>query len=457
MAATALTGAGNLTTYSNGADNDVILSKPTNVANGDWLLAFVYMRNASGTITTPGAEWIVQGVVNTANETFAAYAKHIPSAAAETATTYTFTSSAGSSRAAGILCRVTGADQSTFLHAYGALAPYTGTASVVLPAVTTTGTNKTLFAYAIANVTTTGAPPVFTAPAGMTTISQVSADNGTTAACTIWAGQQVIAAAGSTGTRTATMSPAAANSGGIMFTVNSTNTPPTVAPIADQVKAAGATATATAVPSDVDGTIASHAWTVDKAPYGTTPPTLTNATTATVSVSALSVGTTVLKYIATDNSGLQSAPTYARLLVQAGSAVPVKASRLKSNGGGWVVGGTATDLVDGVSAFGKWILSPSAPTGAEVTFEMEVPSTGTHTVSFYADWLEADGTTQATGVTGAFTAQAFRDGVAISDVYSGSNTTNAPVQLTFSMDADDNSAMNTDLTKIDIRLTATQA
>lgn len=457
MAATALAGTGNLVTVTAGSANNVALPKPGNTSDGDYLVAFVYLRNGGGTITTPGAEWGVLATINTVDETFAAYVKKIPSAAAETATSYTFSNSAGSSRAVGHIFRVIGADQTTFQHAYGAQANHTGSTSVTLPAVTTTGGNKLLLAFAINNNTTTGTASLFTAPAGMTTLVQATADNGTSATATTWVGQEVIAAAGSTGTRVPTISPAAANVGGFMVAVNSSNTPPTVAAIADQIKAAGAGATVTAVPTDVDGTISSHLWTVEKAPFGTTAPSLTNATTATVTVGALSVGTTILKYIATDNSGLQSTPVYARLLVPAASSVPVKASRLKSNGGGWITGGTATDLVDGVSGSGKWILSPTGPTSAEITFEMEVPSNGTHTISFYADWVESDGTTQASGVTGSFVAQAFRNGVAISDMYSGSNVTSAPVQLTFSMNTADNSAMNSDLTKIDIRLTATQS
>ena len=456
MAATVLTGTGNVTTNTSNSANNIVLPKPANLADSHAMLAFVSFRNSGGTLTTPSG-WSLLAVVNTANETFAAYAKPVPSASAESgASTYTFTTSAGSGRAVGILALITGADLTTFQHAYGALAAYTGTTSVVLPAVTLSAVNKTLLAFTINNGTVTGNPSHFSPPGGMSTVQEAIVDTGA-ATSVSWIGQEVVAASGSTGTRTITMSPAAGNSGGFMVAINGTNQPPTVAPIADQIKASGATASVTAVPTDVDGTISSHAWTVVKAPYGTTAPTLTNSTTATVTTSALSVGTTILQYIATDNSGLQSPPTYARLLVPGASAAAMKASRVKSNGGGWTYGGSATDLVTGVSASGNWIISPAAPTGAEITFEMEVPSTGTHTISFYADWLEADGTTQATGVLGSFTAQAFRNGVAISDVYTGSNTTGAPVQLTFTMSSGDNTAMNTDLTKIDIQLKATQA
>jgi hypothetical protein len=457
MAATGLTGTGNVTTVSSTTGASATANKPANLVDGQAMVAFVYFRNSGGTITPPSG-WNLLATVNTVDETFAAYVKPVPTASAESgASNYTWSTSAGSGRVLGGIFLVNGADLSSFQNAYGAQAVHTGTSSIVLPAVTTTAANKTLFAFAISNNTTTGSPTSFTPPAGMTTVFQVTVDNGTSATSTLWVGQEVVAASGSTGTRTVTMSPTAGNSGGFMMAVNGTNQPPTVAPIADQIKASGATASVTAVPSDVDGTISSHAWTVVKAPYGTTAPTLTNSTTATVTTSALSVGTTILQYIATDNSGLQSPPTYARLLVPGASAAAMKASRVKSNGGGWTYGGSATDLVTGVSASGNWIISPAAPTGAEITFEMEVPSTGTHTISFYADWLEADGTTQATGVLGSFTAQAFRNGVAISDVYTGSNTTGAPVQLTFTMSSGDNTAMNTDLTKIDIQLKATQA
>ena len=452
-----LTGAGNVTTVSQASVSSMYLPKPGNLADGHVMVAFVFFRNASGTITTPSG-WVLLGTVNTVDETFAAYAKPVPTASAESgATTYTFSTSAGAGRALGILALGSGYDLTSLQHAAGAQAAHTGTASVVLPAVALTAANKSLLAFVIANNTTTGAPSSVSPPAGMTAVQQVTVDNGTSATSTIWMGQETVAASGSTGTRTPTISPAATNSGGLMVALNLLGVKPTVAPIADQTKAAGATATVTAVPSDADGTVTGHAWTVFKAPYGTTPPTLTNASSATVTTSALSVGTTILQYVATDNSGLSSDPVYARLLVAAGSTVGAKASRVRSNGGGWVPGGAAANLVDGVSAAGNWIISPAAPTNAEITFEMEVPATGTHTISFYADWLENDGTTQASGVVGSFTAQVFRNGTAISAVYSGSNTTGAPVQLTFSMSPADDAAMSTDLTTIDIKITANQS
>lgn len=452
-----LTGAGNVTTVSLASSGSMAVPKPANLADGHAMVCYLFFRNASGTITAPSG-WVLLGTTNTVDETCAVYAKPVPTASAESAaSTYTFSSSAGAGRALAICALATGFDLTSLQNAYGAQAAHTGTGSVVLPAATLTAGNKQLVAFVLTNNTTTGSVSNITPPAGMTSVQQVTIDNGTSATSTLWVGQELVAATGSTGTRTVTVSPVAANSQGQLIAFNLTNLKPTVAAIADQSKASGSTASVTAVPTDVDGTITAHAWTVVKSPWGTTAPTLTNANTATVTTSALSVGTTILQYIATDNSGLQSDPVFARLLVPAASTVGAKASRVKSNGGGWSYGGAATDLVSGVSASGNWILSPAAPTGAEITFEMEVPSSGTHTIAFYADWMEADGTTQASGVIGAFTAQAFRNGVAISNVYTGSNTTGAPVLLTLSMNDTDNATMNTDLTKIDIRLTATQS
>lgn len=456
MAATVLSGAGNLYSTTSGLAGSATLNKPSATADGDYLLAFLYFRNGANTITPP-AGWTLAAPANTTNETFSVYYKPIPSAAAETATSYVFTVTGGSSRMIAFIARVIGADQTTFINAAGTLAGYTGTSSVVLPAVTTTGPNKTLVAFAIANNTSTGVLMTFSPPAGssMTTVVQGTADNGTTATAATWVGQEVVAASGSTGTRTPTISPAAQNTGGVMFAINGANTPPTVAPIATQTKTAGQTATVTAVPSDVDGTITGHAWTVYKKPDGSTV-TLTGNTTATVTTNALVAGTTILQYIATDNSGQQSAPAYAKIVVPAASGVGARPEALVSNGGGWTPGGTATDLVDGLSGTGKWIIGPATPSGAEITVQMEVPSTGTHTVSFYADWLENDGSTQATGVAGSFTAQVFQAGVAISAVKSFSNTTGAPVQMSFTLLTGEEAAL-TDMTTITIQLKATQA
>lgn len=86
------------------------------------------------------------------------------------------------------------------------------------------------------------------------------------------------------------------------------NTPPTVAVTANQDVAAAASVSATATATDSDGTIASYAWTV--AYSSTTSPTLTGASTATVSLTAPAAGNLVtLQCVVTDNGGATTTVT----------------------------------------------------------------------------------------------------------------------------------------------------
>ena len=214
---TIVNGVGNVTTASSGAANNVSLAKPANVVDGDLLVAFVMFRNSGGTVTTPSG-WTQLGPANTTNETFSAYYKAVPNAAAETATTYAFSTSAGTSRAAGVLARVPGIDLTSIADAAGALAVYTGTTSVVLPAVTAVKDLTLLMGFAINNTTT--AASAFTAPGTMTTIGTATGDQGGGVTATAWGGAQILSATGTTGTRSPTMSPAAGNSGGFMVTLS---------------------------------------------------------------------------------------------------------------------------------------------------------------------------------------------------------------------------------------------
>lgn len=258
MALSTPTGAGNVTYATSGAGSTITLSKPTNTADGDLLVAACYWRNASGTPTPPSG-WTLLGVLNTTYETFGMWYKAVPTASAETATTYDFAISTGTQRIVGIMFRVIGVNLSAIQDSYGSLAAYTGTASVVLPQVTTSAADTLLIGYAINNANTTGTPSAFTGPGSMTTIESRTSDNGTSATSTIWVGTQVLAAAGATGTRTATMSPAAANSGGIMVALTgipSATSPPDLGP----ARSVNSQDTVT-VTASITGTVSAWAWT----------------------------------------------------------------------------------------------------------------------------------------------------------------------------------------------------
>lgn len=186
------------------------------MADADLLVVSGYFRNSAGTITAP-AGWSQLGPLNTTNETFGLWSHPVPIAANESATTYTFSTSAGAGRLILICFRVTGANLTTPLDAQGALAVYTGTTSVVDPAVTAVQFGTLLLSMNITNTTTT-TPALMTPPGTMTTVNQTSIVTATTTSA-VEVAQQLLLTNGSTGTRTSTISPAAANSGGFMVTV----------------------------------------------------------------------------------------------------------------------------------------------------------------------------------------------------------------------------------------------
>jgi hypothetical protein len=257
MTLSAPTGAGNVNYVTNAFGSSITLTKPSSIADGDLLVAALYWRNANGTPTVP-TSWVLLGTLNTTYETFGLYAKPIPTASGEPAD-YTWTINTGTQRTLGIIFRVLGANLSAIQDSAGSLAAYTGTASVVLPQVTTVAADTLLVGYGIANGVTTGAPPVFTGPGSMTTMESRSADNGTSATSAIWVGTQVLSAAGATGTRTATMSPAASNSGGIMVALTgipASTDPPDLGPARTVESQATVTIT-----GSITGTPDSWTWT----------------------------------------------------------------------------------------------------------------------------------------------------------------------------------------------------
>jgi hypothetical protein len=224
VAPVALTGVNDVTTATSGSASSLACNKPSALSDGNLLVCAGYFRNSGATITAPSG-WTQFGPLNTTNETFGLWSKPVASAAGEPAS-YTFSTSGGNGRLLLSIFRVTGADLVTPLDAQGALGVYTGTTSVVGPAVTAVNGSGLLLAYFIDN-TTTSTVAAFTAPAGMTEVNQVSVVSGaTTSSHQIC--QQTLTASGTTGTRTASISPSAANSGGFMVTVTPLLTPNTM-------------------------------------------------------------------------------------------------------------------------------------------------------------------------------------------------------------------------------------
>lgn len=255
-------GAGNVTSVNAGSSSSAVLPKPTNTADNDVLVAWVVFRNSSGTITTP-AGWIQLGPGCFDNGTAVAYYKPIPSAVAETPTTYTFSTSAGASRMTATMIRVTGLNLASIPDAAGAKSVLTGTSSMILPAVSAVAAYTVLLQFALANNAVTGAPSLFTPQPGTTEISEVSADNGTSATMTGWVGYEILTASGTSGTRVPTISPTASNTNGYMVTLTGIpDVPPasSVRPVAlieaTGWSAVGTPSIVTAVSDNLDSTFA---------------------------------------------------------------------------------------------------------------------------------------------------------------------------------------------------------
>jgi hypothetical protein len=101
--------SGDVGSVSNTFNNAVIVPKPTNTADGDLLVAFIYGQ-AGGSTVTPPSGWTLVATDNSVSPR-AMYigVKPIPSAAAETATSYNFGLSTNM-RNCGVIFRVTGAN-----------------------------------------------------------------------------------------------------------------------------------------------------------------------------------------------------------------------------------------------------------------------------------------------------------------------------------------------------------
>ncbi|HMQ36279.1 MAG TPA: hypothetical protein PKA07_01855 [Micropruina sp.] len=209
---TLLTGAGNATAAATSATS-LACDKPTNTADGDLLVAYVMFRNTGHTITPPSG-WTVVGATENTVFTEGAYVKPVPSAGSESPTSYTWSYSGATARVAIIVARVTGADLTSPIQVAGAWT-IGAAGTVTLPSLTATGPGQLIAAFA-RNFGSTG-DATETWGGGLTEALAVTA--GTSAITEIFLGQQVISAAGATGTRA--ISTTAQNAtAGQMFIVN---------------------------------------------------------------------------------------------------------------------------------------------------------------------------------------------------------------------------------------------
>jgi hypothetical protein len=145
------------------------------------------------------------------------------------------------------------------------------------------------------------------------------------------------------------------------------NEPPTGSITANQNVAASAAVSATVSASDPDGTIASYAWSYVAA-SSTGSPTLSGASTATVSFTAGAVGNLyTLQCIVTDNGG-ETATFTTEVRVPTTSTTPVPLAINATEVGTWTItGGSSTDGAALADASDSTYLESPTATGTEAT------------------------------------------------------------------------------------------
>lgn len=217
---TPLLGVGNVTTASNGNATSITVNKPANLANGHYLFAAILQRNAAGTWTVP-AGWTAVGVTQQDYVDCKVYYKYVASAAAETATSYTWSTNKTAERIIGIMWLQSNTDATSPIDALGTgVATSPNRTTMNYTSVTAVSSHATLIAVGYSTLASSSTAPIGSTPTGMTEITNVSSTSTANSTVNLKVSYQNLSVAGATGTRTTTFSPAAAGSGGFTFTIN---------------------------------------------------------------------------------------------------------------------------------------------------------------------------------------------------------------------------------------------
>lgn len=157
----------------------------------------------------------------------------------------------------------------------------------------------------------------------------------------------------------------------------------------------------TGTDSDADGVVASRAWSFSSVPTGVSAPTLTNATTATVTFTPTTPGRYVLAYQVTDDQGAVSNVALGKAFITTST---VSVIEVTANTGAWTLGGGAANEAGALSdasdtTYVQAPASPSSPatirlrlaplTGSPSSFALSVrglltaAGSGTATVALY--------------------------------------------------------------------------
>jgi hypothetical protein len=187
---------------SNTTATTLVLPRPAGVVAGDAMLAAVGARG--NPVITPPTGWTLVRLDNSGGTIRQALYVHL--AGASEPASYTWTLSVAASAAGGIVAYA-GVDPASPVDVHGGQVN-TSSTQATAPTVTTTGANRLLVAlYAIPNLTT------FSPPAGMTERYDAQTPAANQYKVTVAAHDQLLAAAGPTGTRVATAANAAVTVG----------------------------------------------------------------------------------------------------------------------------------------------------------------------------------------------------------------------------------------------------
>lgn len=349
------TTASDFTVATSGSASSITGNKPANVADGDLLVAWVTYRN-SGTTFTPPSGWSL-ATSQTTGQSEAVYYKPIPSAAAETATTYAWSFTGGVGRVGVIIFRVTGANLSSPIDATGTWESGP-TSSMVLPAVTAVAANAMLLAFGLA-LTSTTSHPVFTAPSGMTTLTQTQWDNGS-ASSSVWVGFKTLTATGSTGTETATLSPNASSGNGVMLTIAPASFPAPTAAFTDSTSALTVNVDGTSSTAVSPATITGYDWN-----WGDST---TDGTGSTASHTYASAGSYTITLTVTDSNGQTNQVTHSVTVSAASGTATAQAVTASS---GWTPSsGTPLSCITDNDPT-TFVTSSGAPTALEFDFQLQ--------------------------------------------------------------------------------------
>jgi hypothetical protein len=214
VAATPLFGGGNSTSATSASASTLAVNKPANVADNDVLILFAYCQFA-GTVSSVPSGWTL--AAGFANRAAGIYYKHIPTAADESPSSYSFSFS-GTGRVVLQCFRLVGSTSSPF-DAAGTEATQAGGPNTTLPAASPTTADSVLLAFEYWNNSST-AIAVITHDAAMTEVAQIASPNTSNTSGTGIA-YQVLSASGTTGTRTYSTAAASASQGGRMVTFKS--------------------------------------------------------------------------------------------------------------------------------------------------------------------------------------------------------------------------------------------